>query len=94
MSAGDYRFFRSENAANRGQDTSTLFAKARHWRTFLRYREYFLQTPHSLAGDAVLIAPVSYAISQLSGNLTGNFAIFGHLDTDLRQEIAVPQGFI
>jgi hypothetical protein len=26
-----------------------------------------------------------YAISLLSGNLTGNFAIFGHLETDFGQ---------
>jgi len=36
MSAGDYRLFRSENAENRSLKTGGQFAKARHWRAFLR----------------------------------------------------------
>jgi hypothetical protein len=36
MSAGDYRLFRSENAQNRSPETGGQFAKARHWRAFLR----------------------------------------------------------
>jgi hypothetical protein len=35
-----------------------------------------------------------YAISLLSGNLTGNFASFGHLETVLAQEPAVLQPLI
>jgi hypothetical protein len=35
-----------------------------------------------------------HAISLLSGNLTGNFAISGHLETDLGQEIGASQGFL
>jgi hypothetical protein len=36
MSAGDYRLFRFENAQNRSPETGGQFAKARHWRAFLR----------------------------------------------------------
>ena len=36
MAAGDYRLFRSENAQNRSPETGGQFAKARHWRAFLR----------------------------------------------------------
>jgi hypothetical protein len=36
MSAGDYRLFRPENAQNRSLETGGQFAKARHWRAFLR----------------------------------------------------------
>jgi hypothetical protein len=36
MSAGDYRLFRSENVQNRSPETGGQFAKARHWRAFLR----------------------------------------------------------
>jgi hypothetical protein len=36
MSAGDYWLFRSENAQNRSPETGGQFAKARHWRAFLR----------------------------------------------------------
>ena len=36
MSAGDYRPFLSENAQSRGLETRVEFAKARHWRAFLR----------------------------------------------------------
>src|SRR3984885_7248121 len=36
MSAGDYPLFRSENAQNRSPETGGQFAKARHWRGFLR----------------------------------------------------------
>ena len=36
MSAGDYRIFRSENAVSRSLETGSIFAKARHWRAFLR----------------------------------------------------------
>jgi hypothetical protein len=36
MSAGDYWLFRSENAQNRSPETDGQFAKARHWRAFLR----------------------------------------------------------
>jgi hypothetical protein len=36
MSAGDYPLFLAENAQNRSPETSGQFAKARHWRAFLR----------------------------------------------------------
>jgi hypothetical protein len=36
MSAGDYRPFRPENAQSRSLETGVEFAKARHWRAFLR----------------------------------------------------------
>jgi hypothetical protein len=36
MSAGDYRLFCSETAQIRSLETDRQFAKARHWRAFLR----------------------------------------------------------
>jgi hypothetical protein len=45
MSAGDYRLFRSENAQNRSPETGGRFAKARHWRAFLRVQGQFLLAP-------------------------------------------------
>jgi hypothetical protein len=42
---------------------------------FCEYQGHFLRAPDCLAGDAVLIAPVSTQNSLLSGNLTGNIAI-------------------
>src|SRR4029077_18833445 len=53
--------------------------KARYWRPFLAPREASRRTADWLAGDAVLIAPVSKANSLVSGNFTGNFAILGLL---------------
>jgi hypothetical protein len=45
----------------------------------------------ALAGDAVLIAPVSTRNSLLTGNFTGNFTISGVQDALSRQENDVPQ---
>ena len=36
ISVGDYWLFRSENAQNRSPETDGQFAKARHWRAFVR----------------------------------------------------------
>jgi hypothetical protein len=44
-----------------------------------------------LAGDAVLIAPVSCKISLLTGNLTGNLADLGARDPSTLQEAPVLQ---
>jgi hypothetical protein len=41
-----------------------------------------LQLSDFLAGDAVLIVPVSSRISMLTGNLTGKFADLGHPETN------------
>jgi hypothetical protein len=77
MSAGDYRLFRSENAEKRSLETGGQFAKARHWRAFLR-----ASWPFYL--DAVLAGWRRSADrtslrrnSLLTGNFTGNFAILG-----------------
>jgi hypothetical protein len=49
------------------------------------------QFSHRLAGDPVLIAPVSLGKFQVSGNFTGNFAILGLRDTLWYQETAALQ---
>jgi hypothetical protein len=94
MSAGDYRLFRPENPQNRSLETGCQFAKARHWRAFLRILR-------ALSRSAVLPGwrrsadrNRLHAISLLSGNLTGNFVILRHLETVLEQKTVVPQGLL
>jgi hypothetical protein len=77
MSAGDYPLFRSENAQNWSPETGGQFAEARHWRAFLRVSG-IVSPGTGLPGwrrsaDRARL----HAISLLSGNLTGNFAIPG-----------------
>jgi hypothetical protein len=48
----------------------------------------------NLAGDAVLIAPVSKANSLVSGNFTGNFAILGLCEPSSTQDTIVLQRFL
>jgi hypothetical protein len=92
MSAGDYRRFRSENAADRSLETGDQFAKGRRWRAFLR-----LSGPTSLSArlpgwrrsaDRTRL----HANSLLTGNFTGNFAIFSPLRRLSTRKAAVPQG--
>ena len=47
-----------------------------------------------MAGDAVLIAPVSRQNSLLTGNFTGNFAKSDLQDGFILQETPVPQPFL
>src|SRR4029077_6756890 len=51
--------------------------KARVLRAFCDLGAHYRTLSEWLAGDAVLIAPVSKQIPWLSGNFTGNFAILG-----------------
>jgi hypothetical protein len=53
-----------------------------------------LLIPAWLAGDAVLIAPVSSQIPLLTGNFTGNFAILAPCEPISMQDTAVLQRFI
>ena len=86
MSAGDYRLFRSENAQNCSPETGGQFAKARHWRAFLRVsRTLSLSAgPPGWGGSADRTR--LRANSLLTGNFTGNFAILRHLETVLAQK--------
>ena len=52
-------------------------AKGRRWRPFVRYQGYFLCAPDWLAGDAVLIAPVSNQIPWYQGILQGILRFWG-----------------
>jgi site-specific DNA recombinase len=62
---------KSENAQSRSLETGVEFAKARHWQPLLRVSAALSLSEGCLAGDAVLIAPVSRRISLLTGNFTG-----------------------
>jgi hypothetical protein len=63
MPAGDYRLFRPESAQNRSLETGGQFAKSPPLAgTFCECQGQFLQASDWLAGDAVLIAPVSKQI--------------------------------
>jgi hypothetical protein len=93
MSAGDYRLFRSENAQNRSLETGGQFAKARHWRAFLRVSRTVSQSA-GLPGwrrsaDRTRLQPNSL----LTGNFTGNFAISGLREPIPEQETAALQRF-
>jgi hypothetical protein len=84
--ARDYRLFRAGSGQIRSPETGCQFAKARHWRAFLRLLR--VKSPgaglvgwRSSADRARL-----HAISLLSGNLTGNFAILRHLETVWRKK--------
>jgi len=77
MSAGDYRLFRSENAQNRSPETGGGFAKARHWRAFLRVSGT-VSPSAGLPGwrrsaDRTRLQPNSL----LTGNFTGKIAFLG-----------------
>jgi hypothetical protein len=94
MSAGDFWLFRSENAQNRSLETGGYFAKARHWRPFLRVSGTVSPSAGLPGWRCSADRARLHSISLLSGNLTGNFAILRHLETDLEQETAVPQGLL
>src|ERR1700733_10336386 len=94
MSAGDYWLFRSENAQNRSPETGGQFAKARHWRAFLRVSGTVSPSAGLPGWRCSADRTRLHAISLLSGNLTGNSAILRHLETVLAQKTAVLQPLI
>jgi hypothetical protein len=77
MSAGDYRLFRSENARNRSLETGAEFAKARHWRAFLRISRTFSLSTGLPGWRRSAVRTGLHTISLLTGNFTGNFGIPG-----------------
>jgi hypothetical protein len=94
MSAGDYPLFRSENAQNRSPETGGQFAKARHWRAFLRVSGIVSPSAGLPGWRRSADRARLQANSLLSGNLTGNFAISGVLKPISSPETAVPQRLI
>lgn len=59
--------------------------EARWWWAFLTPKKEFLQNPHWLAGDAVLIAPVSGRIPCKQGILQGNLRFQGSKQKAVRR---------
>jgi hypothetical protein len=58
---------------------------------FSHHGKKILRKRDCVAGDAVLIAPVSKANSPLTGNFTGKFAISGLRDAPLKPKVAAIQ---
>ena len=58
-------------------ETGFKCVKARQWRAFLVFREVSQRKPDCLAGDAVLIAPVSKQIPWYQGILQGILLFWG-----------------
>ena len=91
ISAGDYRRFRSHSGQFRSPETDSQFAKARHWRAFLRSLR--VKSPGvGLPGwrrsaDRTRL----HENSLLTGNFTGKFAILVAQRLILRSENAAPQ---
>src|ERR1700680_4188524 len=77
ISAGDYRRFRSRSGQFRSPETDSQFAKARHWRAFLRLQR--VKSPGAgMAGwrrsaDRTRL----HANSLLTGKFTGNLRFRG-----------------
>jgi hypothetical protein len=90
---GDYRLFRFENAQNRSLETSGQFAKARHWRAFLRAPETFSESAALRGWRSSRIRTRLHPNSLLTGNLTGNFSVFGPISQAEGQEETVLQWF-
>src|ERR1700720_4494875 len=91
MSAGDYRLFRSENTQNRSPETGGQFAKARHWRAFLRVSGTVSPSAGLPGWRRSADRTRLQANSLLTGNFTGNFAISGLPRPISQQETAAPQ---
>jgi hypothetical protein len=75
-------------------ETKGKFTKARCWRAFPADPRAPKGKADCLAGDAVLIAPVSPPNSLLTGNFTGNFAKSDLQDGFILQETPVLQPFL
>ena len=75
ISAGDYRRFRSRSGQFGSPETDSQFAKARHWRAFLRLQR--VKSPGAglpgwrRSADRTCL----HQNSLLTGNFTGNFAV-------------------
>jgi hypothetical protein len=65
---------------NRNSETGGQFAKARHWRAFLRVSGIVSPSAGLPGWRRSADRARLRAISLLSGNLTGNFANLGHLE--------------
>src|SRR5882672_5697461 len=87
ISAGDYRRFRSRSGQFGSPETDSQFAKARHWRAFLRLQR--VKSPGAglpgwrRSADRTGLQ----ANSLLTGNFTGNFAISGFRDVPLKPKV-------
>jgi hypothetical protein len=77
MPAGDYPLFRCENAQNRSSETGGQFAKARHWRAFLRVSGIVSPSAGLLGWRRSVDSTRLHANSLLTGNFTGNSMILG-----------------
>jgi hypothetical protein len=94
ISAGDYRRFRSHSGRFRSPETTSRFAKARHWRAFLSLLR--AKSPGAgLAGwrrsaDRTCL----HTNSLLTGNFTGNFSILRLSGPILLQQTAAPQSLL
>src|SRR5258707_13186216 len=77
ISAGDYRRFRSAIVEIGSSETEHKLGKERIGRHLSQFSGYNLQLPDWLAGDAVLIAPVSKQIPWYQGILQGILRFWG-----------------
>jgi hypothetical protein len=74
-----------------GDKIESEWAKSRDFRACEAQVANYRRTQDWVAGDAVLIAPVSTQISLLTGNFTGNFADSAAWEALSTQEVAAPQ---
>jgi hypothetical protein len=73
ISAGDYRRFRSRSAQFRSPETDSQFAKARHWRAFLRVHRVKSPGARLVGWRRSADRTRLHVNSLLTGNFTGNF---------------------
>jgi hypothetical protein len=94
ISTGDYRRFRSRNGQFRRPETDNQFAKARHWRAFLRLLG--VKSPSTaLPGWRRSVDRTRLRVdSLLTGNLTGKIGISALWETILEQKAAAPQRLV
>ena len=79
--AGDFRRFRPERVEIRSLETEGQFAKARHWRAFLRVSGTISPSAGLPGWRRSADRTRLQANSLLTGNFTGNFAILEPEDT-------------
>jgi hypothetical protein len=94
VAAGDFRHIGLGFSEFGSLETVQQIAKARQLWPFLLVSGVVSPVPRLLGWRCSADRTRLHAISLLSGNLTGNFAILRHLETVLAQETAVLQPLI
>jgi hypothetical protein len=92
MTQAPFQDILSQRLVQKSQVRSPRCAKSPATARIVAIQTGQMQRPDWLAGEAVLVGPVSVANSLLTGNFTGNFAYLGNVSSVESPKVCVVRG--